>query len=139
MSDDPSYNRERIGDELRRYVFERDLKVCRYCGEDVPPFHIDHVYPVSKGGETSYRNLVTACAKCNLKKHNSVGIWPKPIGYFTKKYNLINKHAVIHFVGMIIGSLGLLLSVLLMNQYFIIFSVLGLAVVLTVFSKKELE
>ena len=71
--------RERISPELRERVLARDNFTCRYCGSTKAPFHLDHVYPFSKGGETTYENLVTACAKCNVKKHNRVGIWPAEI------------------------------------------------------------
>ena len=74
-----------ISPEARESIFKRDLYTCRYCGNTAPPFHIDHVYPFSKGGETSIENLVTACADCNMGKHNSVGVWPKPIGHFVSK------------------------------------------------------
>lgn len=68
--------------EIRKRVFERDKHTCRYCGDKNGPFHADHVYPSSKGGETSIENLVTACARCNRKKQAKVGLWPRPIGYF---------------------------------------------------------
>lgn len=74
--------REPISDNLRRRVFQRYGKKCRYCGKTDGSFHIDHVYPVVKGGETTLENLVVACKGCNLSKHSRVGIWPKPIGYF---------------------------------------------------------
>jgi len=77
--------REDISDDLRYAIFERDGYQCRYCGREEPPFHIDHVYPVIKGGETSYNNLVTACVKCNLEKHDKVGIWPKSIEYWKER------------------------------------------------------
>lgn len=30
--------------------------------------HIDHVWPLSKGGSNGPENLVLACAECNLRK-----------------------------------------------------------------------
>lgn len=69
----------RISDELRRKVLERDGYKCRYCGNTSGPFHMDHVYPYSKGGETTIDNLVTACSGCNSHKFNKVGLWPLPI------------------------------------------------------------
>lgn len=39
---------------------------CVYCGE--PGEHIDHVVALARGGEHSARNLVSACAPCNLSK-----------------------------------------------------------------------
>ena len=71
-----------ITKEVRDFVFNRDGKRCRYCGSKNAPFHLDHVYPVSKGGETTTDNLVTSCSSCNQRKHATVGMWPKPIGYF---------------------------------------------------------
>lgn len=68
-----------ISDELRRAVFKRDGYRCRYCGSTTGPFHADHVYPESKGGETTIDNLVTACARCNISKGSKVGYWPTPI------------------------------------------------------------
>jgi len=71
-----------VNNQIRKEIFERDNHTCRYCGNKEGPFHADHVYPYSKGGETSIENLVTACANCNTKKQNKIGLWPKPIGYF---------------------------------------------------------
>lgn len=76
-----------ISDKLRQQVLKRDGNQCRYCGSKTGPFHLDHVYPYSKGGETTIKNLVTACEKCNLKKRDTVGMWPKPIGYFNQKHH----------------------------------------------------
>lgn len=74
--------REPINEKLRQSILERDNYCCRYCGKTNIDMHIDHVYPVSKDGETSINNLVTSCPTCNLKKKDKIGIWPKPIGYF---------------------------------------------------------
>jgi 5-methylcytosine-specific restriction endonuclease McrA len=48
-------------------VFLRDRFKCQYCGsgEDLT---FDHVVPRSKGGRTTWTNVVTACAPCNLQK-----------------------------------------------------------------------
>ena len=71
--------RDAISAHLRERVLKRDRYTCRYCYSTEGPFHLDHVYPFSNCGETTYNNLVTACARCNLKKHNRVGVWPLPI------------------------------------------------------------
>lgn len=45
------------------------LKVCRWCGVDCEDdYHIDHVYPLAKGGEHRVSNLAIACPSCNIKK-----------------------------------------------------------------------
>ena len=54
----------------KRKVFIRDGYKCGYCLEDVTPKTrtIDHVIPQSKGGKTTYDNVVCACTKCNSRK-----------------------------------------------------------------------
>ena len=53
-------------------VFLRDKFTCQYCGEDAPAEHLtfDHVIPRSRGGRTTWTNVVAACAACNLAKGN---------------------------------------------------------------------
>lgn len=48
-------------------VFLRDGFECVYCGatEDLT---FDHVIPRSRGGRTSWSNIVAACSPCNLRK-----------------------------------------------------------------------
>jgi 5-methylcytosine-specific restriction endonuclease McrA len=48
-------------------VFLRDGFKCAYCGstEDLT---FDHVVPRSRGGRTSWENIVAACSPCNLRK-----------------------------------------------------------------------
>jgi 5-methylcytosine-specific restriction endonuclease McrA len=48
-------------------LFLRDSFSCQYCGrgEDLT---FDHVIPRSRGGRTTWENIVTACAPCNLSK-----------------------------------------------------------------------
>jgi 5-methylcytosine-specific restriction endonuclease McrA len=48
-------------------VFLRDSFECQYCG-DADDLTFDHVLPKSRGGVTSWENVVTACAPCNLRK-----------------------------------------------------------------------
>jgi len=50
-------------------VFLRDRFECAYCGnrEDLT---FDHLVPRSKGGMTTWENVLTACAPCNLRKGN---------------------------------------------------------------------
>src|SRR6187551_923320 len=48
-------------------VFLRDQFECQYCG-DPKDLTFDHVIPRSKGGRTTWENVVTACSPCNLNK-----------------------------------------------------------------------
>ena len=48
-------------------VFLRDKFSCQYCGSG-NELTFDHLLPRSKGGETHWNNVVTACSTCNVKK-----------------------------------------------------------------------
>ena len=52
----------------RRALFARDGWRCVYCGTSSGRLTLDHVIPRSKGGESIWENVVTACAPCNLRK-----------------------------------------------------------------------
>lgn len=51
-------------------VFLRDRFTCQYCRSGFPTHELtfDHLVPRSRGGRTSWRNIVTACTRCNLRK-----------------------------------------------------------------------
>ena len=53
-------------------VFLRDRFDCQYCGHRFVPEDLtfDHVMPKSRGGQTTWENVVTACGACNLRKGN---------------------------------------------------------------------
>jgi 5-methylcytosine-specific restriction endonuclease McrA len=61
----------------RRAVFARDRWTCQYCGSR-SNLTVDHVVPRSKGGGSSWENIVTSCAPCNRRKgdalHRHVGM-----------------------------------------------------------------
>src|SRR5438046_6802568 len=48
----------------RRAVFARDHWTCQYCGSR-SNLTVDHVVPRSKGGRSSWENIVASCAPCN--------------------------------------------------------------------------
>ncbi|MGD8623763.1 MAG: HNH endonuclease [Anaerolineae bacterium] len=56
----------------RRTVLARDHYTCQYCGQRLSKANltIDHVVPRSRGGETRWGNVVTACGPCNRRKGN---------------------------------------------------------------------
>jgi len=58
--------------ENRLKVFERDAYKCHYCQKQLTRFSatLDHIQPVSKGGDNSYENLITACLHCNSERGN---------------------------------------------------------------------
>ncbi len=54
----------------RRMLFKRDRHMCAYCGTVLhdKSLELEHVIPKSKGGETSWTNIVSACRMCNSRK-----------------------------------------------------------------------
>ena len=56
------------GAEQRKWENEQS-KICFYCETDCSDnYHVDHLYPLSKGGNHQADNLVIACPSCNLSK-----------------------------------------------------------------------
>jgi len=51
----------------RRAILARDGFCCQYCGS-TRHLTIDHIIPRSRGGTTSWENVITSCAPCNVRK-----------------------------------------------------------------------
>lgn len=69
----PRAERRRLS---RRAVLARDGYRCQYCG-GTRHLTLDHVIPRSRGGSTTWENVVTSCAPCNTRKGASL---PHEIG-----------------------------------------------------------
>lgn len=54
-------------------VYARDAGRCHICGKKVDPkkWHMDHLIPLSRGGEHSYRNVAVAHPLCNNRRYNN--------------------------------------------------------------------
>jgi hypothetical protein len=59
--------RKRLTESAKKNIYIRDKYECQYCGskEDL---EIDHIIPLSKGGNNEPDNLITSCHKCNALK-----------------------------------------------------------------------
>lgn len=82
----------------RTNIYIRDDFSCMYCGKSARDKELrlrdltyDHVLPKSRGGPTTWDNIVTSCYKCNHKKADRL---PKEAGmsllqkpYEPKQYN----------------------------------------------------
>jgi hypothetical protein len=68
--------RKSTGKRLRFEVFKRDHFTCQYCGAQPPDvvLVVDHITPVSAGGDNDPTNLISACEPCNQGKSD------KPLG-----------------------------------------------------------
>ncbi len=51
----------------RKNILRRDNFRCQYCGSR-ESLTVDHVFPKSRGGKDTWKNLVAACTSCNNKK-----------------------------------------------------------------------
>lgn len=67
----------------KRKIYLRDKYICGYCGKQLTTQNctIDHIIPKSKGGESSWENMVTSCKDCNTRKGNSL---PSEIKMYVK-------------------------------------------------------
>ncbi len=54
----------------RHNIYVRDGNRCQYCGHRYPSseLSLDHVIPLSRGGRSSWENVVCACLACNVRK-----------------------------------------------------------------------
>jgi len=54
----------------RRNIFARDGNRCQYCGKRRPTseLSLDHILPRSRGGQSTWGNIVCCCTDCNVKK-----------------------------------------------------------------------
>jgi 5-methylcytosine-specific restriction endonuclease McrA len=51
-------------------IFARDNNTCQYCGKRLPrtELNLDHVIPRSRGGMSTWENIVCSCHHCNRRK-----------------------------------------------------------------------
>ena len=56
----------------RKNILLRDRNTCQYCGVVLPSgeLTLDHVIPRSRGGNSTWENLVACCHACNRRKGN---------------------------------------------------------------------
>jgi hypothetical protein len=67
--------RAKMTDSLRYDILKRDNFRCQICGstaQDGVKLHVDHIIPVSKGGQTIESNLRTLCDRCNMGKSDKM-------------------------------------------------------------------
>jgi len=62
-------------------LFLRDNFQCQYCGSK-KELTFDHLVPRSRGGLTTWDNIITACSACNLRKG----------GKLSRQANMVPRH-----------------------------------------------
>lgn len=72
-------------------VFLRDAFRCQYCGKKhaTSDLTFDHVVPRSRGGVTSWDNVVAACSPCNVMKDDKVEMKPLRAPFQPSSYELV--------------------------------------------------
>ncbi|MDZ4245661.1 MAG: HNH endonuclease [Dehalococcoidia bacterium] len=73
-SSKPQQNK-RVHHKFKRFdILARDGFKCRYCGhtaqEEGIKLCVEHIIPISRGGNNNPANLITACCDCNVRKRN---------------------------------------------------------------------
>lgn len=73
-------------------LFARDAHMCMYCGSRFSPKGLsrDHIVPLSQGGQDLWKNVVTACKRCNNRK---AGRTPEKAGMELLAVPFIPTHA----------------------------------------------
>jgi 5-methylcytosine-specific restriction endonuclease McrA len=68
----------------RNSIMMRDNYTCQYCGATPgrAGLTLDHVMPRSRGGQTSWENVVAACRPCNIRKGDRT---PDEVGMMLRK------------------------------------------------------
>ena len=65
-------------------LFLRDRFICQYCGSG-SDLTFDHLVPRSRGGQTTWENVVAACSPCNLRKGGKMPdearMWPSQLPF----------------------------------------------------------
>ena len=77
----------------RQNIYRRDDHKCIYCGSK-NNLTLDHVVPKCKNGTNTWKNLVTCCSSCNVKKGDKI------VDDFLLEYDLKMSHQgilVVHY------------------------------------------
>jgi 5-methylcytosine-specific restriction endonuclease McrA len=82
----------------RKNLFRRDDHTCQYCRARSNDLTLDHVMPRSRGGGTSWENVVACCRRCNALKRDrtpdeaGMSLTRKPVApafLFSSAYGLL--------------------------------------------------
>ena len=65
---------EKVTAQQKRATIKRANGCCEYCLSQarfaIQPFSVEHIVPLSKGGESTSKNLALACQGCNNHKYS---------------------------------------------------------------------
>ncbi len=64
----------KVGVAEVRFLMEKQKGRCAICEVRLAKYHIDHIQPLSKGGDNARQNLQLLCPPCNLSKSDRLPI-----------------------------------------------------------------
>lgn len=90
----------------RSIISELACRRCEYCQSQeffaIQPFSTEHIFPRSKGGETTTDNLAFACQGCNGHKYNKVQSHDNVTGKMAALFHPRRQKWSDHFDGVLI-------------------------------------
>lgn len=77
----------------RTNIFLRDDYVCQLCNKKFnhDELTLDHILPRSKGGKTTWTNIVTACKRCNSDKGDDHTVVPRKMPHRPTYFEMLSK------------------------------------------------
>lgn len=82
---------EYVSAKTRKAVVERAKNRCEYClvpqAGRIAKFHLEHIFPLSHGGNSEFENLASACQFCNLHKGTNIASIDFETGSLTALFN----------------------------------------------------
>jgi len=86
----------------RHNIYVRDGNRCQYCGRrfSTSELSLDHVIPLSRGGPSTWENVVCACLPCNVRKGNrlldeaGLGLRRPPVKPKASPLGLLSPHRI---------------------------------------------
>ena len=82
----------------RKGIMVRDGFMCQYCYKGLPAakLTLDHVTPRSRGGNSTWENLVACCPPCNNRKGNRTPAEARmPLARQPKQFGLHARHKLL--------------------------------------------
>ncbi len=82
----------------RKGIILRDASTCQYCQTKLPAQHLtlDHVIPRSRGGGSTWENLVAACFTCNnIKSDRTPADAGMPLARAPRQIGIHSKHKML--------------------------------------------
>lgn len=87
----------------RKHIYIRDGYMCQYCAKLLAAIDmtLDHVVPESRGGRSTWENLVACCRDCNRKKNDRTPEeWGIPLLKQPRRMTVSTSRSLMRLMGM---------------------------------------